>query len=121
MSVPMPIMTPAAARRAAVRRVEVEARGMGVDLDRRAGPRGGADNLLHVDLERVAHPDEAPRRMGENARVRILHRANDALRHGVAGHLEFRMNRDVDDVEAREQSSRPCRASRRGGYRPRSP
>ena len=90
---------PEVARPPGVDGAEVQALRVGVDLDRRALPLGGPEDRLEVDVVRLPLADQAPRRVGEDAHVRVRRGGAEAFGHLRPRLLEPRMHRADHEVE----------------------
>ena len=74
-----------------------------VDLDGHAGIGGFLQHGLDIDSVGIPGEQQSTRGMREHGHVRIVHGAQHPLRHRIAVHLESRVNRRDDIVEAIEQ------------------
>ena len=82
---------------------QVAAVGVGVDLEHRAGARGGLDHAGDVEWIRTARLDLAPGGVAEGVDQRVLDRRHDAVGHLALPHAERRVHARDHPIETPQQ------------------
>lgn len=78
---------------------EIEALGVGVDLEQHPMVARGGDDLREIDRRRLALSDQAAGRMRQRVDPRMGDRGEDTLRHRLLAHPELRVDGGEDVVE----------------------
>ena len=79
---------------------------LSVDFQMTAERTCRSDHALHVDIVRLARADQAPRGMGDDGHMRIVHGPDHAVGLRLARQIEIRMDCGHYNVELGQRSVR---------------